>query len=237
MPQRPRFVNGEIYHVYNRGVEKRAVFVQTKDYVRFIHDLFEFNDQAPALNLHHYFTSSRASELPRNSKKPRKLLVDILCFTAMPNHYHLLLRQRVENGITEFMRKFGTGYTNYFNQKYDRVGALFQGKFKAVHVTSHAQLLYLPHYIHLNPLELYMPEWKHKKIQNIKDALRWLESYRWSSYSDYAGNKNFPSVTQRDFLHEIYGSRTSIDFMENTKEWAKSFHGIAEDMRDLLLET
>ena len=164
--QKPIFVNNGIYHIYNRGVEKRKVFTNNKDYLRFIHDLFEFNDESPVLNIGRDFTS----KVPMNEvelqslkslehslikdKHSRKLLVEILIFTLMPNHFHLLLKQRVENGIVRFMQKLGTGYTNYFNTKYQRVGSLFQGRFKAVKIEEHSHFLHLPYYIHSNPLNL-----------------------------------------------------------------------------------
>ena len=213
---------GDIYHVYNRGVEKRKIFLQERDYIRFIHDMFEFNDLAPAANTNYYSNLSK-SNFHRLERKPRKLLVEILCFCLMPNHYHFLLKEKISGGITEFMRKIGTGYTNYFNTKYDRVGPLFQGKFKAAHITEQAHLLYMPHYIHLNPLGIKMGEWRDRKIRNVTAALKFLSSYRWSSYPDFIGKVNFPSVTQRDFLYKIYRSRTSIDYEADVKEWLEDF--------------
>lgn len=216
--KKPKLVTNEVYHIYNRGVEKRNIFLNDKDYFRFIHDVFEFNDIAPTMNLNFHFQSNYT--ILRNPQKPRKLLVEILCFCLMPNHYHILLRQKVDGGITDFMRKLGTGYANYFNQKYQRVGPLCQGKFKAVHVTEESYLLYLPHYIHLNPLDLFMPEWRNQKISDVDRALRFLASYRWSSYMDYIGKKNFPSLIQRNFLSQIYRSPTSIvNYKKEMTEW------------------
>lgn len=226
---RPKFANNEIYHIYNRGVDKRNVFLEGRDYVRFIHDLFEFNDESAALRS---VPQSSEVRLRKIDRKPRKLLVEILCFCLMPNHYHLLLRQHAENGITEFMRKIGTGYTNYFNTKHARVGALFQGKFKAVHVNNDKHFLYLPHYIHLNPLDLHQPEWRDQKLRSATKALAYLSSYRWSSYPDYIGKKNFPSVTQNRKL--IFGSRTSEDYRRDIAEWLRDFD--LESMKDVILE-
>lgn len=216
--QRPEFITEQIYHVYNRGVEKRTTFTNQKDYMRFAHDIFEFNDEAPALNTAYHLQNLSKSDFGKK-RKPRKLLVEVLCFCLMPNHYHFLLLQKVDGGITEFMRKIGTGYTNYFNTKYERVGPLFQGKFKAVRIEKQRHLLYLPHYIHLNPLDLVMPEWRERKLRNPEKALAFLASYQWSSYQDYIGQRNFPSLTQREFINQIYGSRTSIDYREQMEEW------------------
>lgn len=212
---RPQFVTGEIYHIYNRGVEKRSIVQNDKDRFRFIHDMFAFNDEAPTLNAGYHHTTKTA---PHRS---RKLLVEILCFCIMPNHYHFLIKQKVDNGITLFMRKFGTGYTNYFNKKYRRVGPLFQGKFKAVLVKQEPHLLYLPHYIHLNPLDLITPKWRTQQIPNPRKALKFLESYRWSSYLDYINISNFPSLTSRNPILKYYGlsTQSTTTYHNELKEW------------------
>ena len=203
---------GNIYHIYNRGVDKREIFLDEEDRFRFIHDLFEFNDEAPALNIYYKAPNlkSKSYEVePRKidskiERKPRKLLVELMVFCLMPNHFHLMVRQREDGGITEFMRKLGGGYTYYFNTKYHRTGSLLQGKYKFVLIKNEAHFIHLPHYIHLNPLDMAAPEWREKKIENYHKAMKFLESYRWSSFSDYIGKKNFPSVTQREFLMEFF---------------------------------
>lgn len=232
--ERPSFINDEIY---NRGVEKRNVFLDNRDYFRFIRGLFEFNDILPSLNLYRRFQPTTAVGSPTSNKDN---LVDILCFCLMPNHYHLLLRQKVDSGITEFMRKIGTGYTNYFNLRYQRVGSLFQGKFKAIHISKESHLLYLPHYIHFNPLDLTLPEWRKKRLYNINIALEFLKSYRWSSYLDYIGKRNFPMITNRQFILQLYspkgvGSPTSnIFYRKDAAEWLKELS--FEFIKDIVLE-
>ncbi len=218
---RPPFITNEIYHIYNRGVEKRDICMDDHDRYRFIHDLFEFNDTSSAINNGYYFKIQGSH---KDVNKPikneaRDFLVDILAFCIMPNHYHLLLRQKADGGITNFMRKFGTGYTNSFNKKHERVGPLFQGKFKAKHVKEDAYLYYLPHYIHLNPLDMYMPEWREKGIADHKKALEYLASYRWSSYLDYIGKKNIPSVTQREVIMKLFNGTTG--YKKKMDEWMR----------------
>lgn len=204
-----------IYHVYNRGVEKRNIFSSEQDYLRFIGNLYEFNDRAPALNAGYRFRNIPIEvRLQYAQKDP---IVRILSFCLMPNHYHLMLQERREGGITAFMRKLGTGYTNYFNLKHDRVGHLFQGKFKSILLKQDAHLTHLPHYIHLNPLDLSLPEWRERTVRDVEKALHFLRAYRWSSFSDYIGKKNFPSVTDREFLTRYIGPPES--FLQNTKEW------------------
>ena len=224
---RPRPASGEIYHVYNRGVDKRKVFLDDEDRLRFIHDLFEFNDEEPAENIYYRRRRQSYEVGPRKIgvRMPRKLLVEILAFCIMKNHFHLMLRQKREGGITKFMHKLGTGYTSYFNQKYERVGALFQGKYKIAHLTADPHFVHLPYYIHLNPLDYFTPEWRERRISDHKKALKFLETYRWSSHLDYLGKQNFPSVTQREFL---------LNFFDGTKGYEKS---ISEWVRSLDLET
>jgi len=216
--ERPVFANEHIYHIYNRGVEKRDIFLDENDYYRFVHGLYEFNDKAPALSSYYY---SSEVGLRKGVERKRRVLVDVLAFCLMPNHYHLLVKQVDEGGITDFMRKVGTGYTNYFNKKRDRVGSLFQGKFKARHVTDNAHLLYLPLYIHLNPLDLTMPEWRDKVLKNSQQALRYLETYRWSSHLDYLGKNNFPLITVRGFLSDLYGG--SEQYRRDMAEYLDGF--------------
>ena len=131
------------------------------------------------------------------------MLVSLLAYTLLPNHYHLLLRQEAENGISEFMQKIGTGYTMYFNQKMERVGPLFQGRFKSVHIGEDAQFLYIPHYVHLNVLDMTHPGWKESGM-NVGDALNSIKEYEWSSAREYAGVKVKQSILSRDAIKEIF---------------------------------
>ncbi len=215
--RKPDFAEGQIYHIFNRGVEKRTTFQDDGDYYRFIHDLYEFNNEDQVFNAKYYFDPEAMSLENNNVKRfSRELLVDILVFTLMPNHYHLVLRQRKKNGIVKFMQKIGTGYTMYFNKKYERVGGLFQGRFKAVLINKDAQYLYLTHYIHSNPLGLI---YGGSTSINWKKKFNFLEDYRWSSFPDYIGKKNFPSVIQKDFILKIFGNENKYKI--RTEDWLK----------------
>lgn len=234
---------GNIYHIYNRGVEKRKVFLNKEDYFRFIHDLFEFNDENPTVNFHYYLKpngreSAQSIEvgLPKIKikKEPRKLLVELMAFCLMPNHFHLMARQLKDDGITEFMRKLGSGYTNYFNLKNHRVGPLMQGKYKFALVKNEEHFIHLPYYIHLNPLDMAAPEWRERKIENYNRAIKFLENYRWSSFQDYIGKKNFPSVTQREFLMEFFDG--SENYKAGIKQWLKELELDPKETKDIFLE-
>jgi len=137
----------------------------------------------------------------------------------MPNHIHLLLRQLKDDGISRFMQKVGGGYANYFNKKYNRKGHLFN-KFKSVYITDDDQLKTVFAYIHTNPLSFPEPGWKENGIKDENKAIKFLEEeYRWSSHFDYLGKKNFPSVTNRDFISEIMGGEQGC--RDTTRDWVK----------------
>jgi putative transposase len=162
--------NRQIYHIYNRGVDKRTVFLNKADHQRFADGLNVFNTKE---NLNGQRFSSRTNI------KNEDRLVNILVYCLMPNHFHLLLEQLDENGITKFVQKMTTSYTMYFNNKYKRTGALFQGVFKRSHIKSDPSLLEISKYIHLNPVKI---------LGDDGDKKRLLE-YPWSSFPDYVGER------------------------------------------------
>jgi len=216
--KKPFLANNEIYHVFNRGVEKRDIFLDESDYSYFVHNLYILNDQNNRLNTSRDFISKTSGDstlmevgLPSIKREP---LVDIFIFTLMPNHFHLMLRQRVKGGVSKFMQKLGTSTTKRFNEKYDRVGPLFQGKFKAVLVKKDAHFMYLPYYIHLNPMVLI-----DGSPTSINKKVGFLEGYKWSSLPDYIGKKNFPSVISKDFLLEQFGNEKK--YKKSIEKWLK----------------
>ena len=185
----------EILHVCNRGVDKRTVFLDDSDKLRFIHDMFAFNDSDPTANY---------AQPGRHNEHSRDCLVSIHAYCLMPNHYHLLLSALVDDGVSLFMKKLNGGYSKYFNERYARTGALWQGRYRRTYVERDAHMLYIPYYIHLNPLDLTHPEWRTGSVRKADQALAALKAYRWSSHLDYSGIKNFPSLLDRSFLaHEL----------------------------------
>ncbi len=183
-----QFSIGEYYHLYNRGTEKRTIFLDNADIRRFLHLLYLCNDTAPV-----HMSAIQGSTL--NGKKavsaldqPRsKPTVAIGAYCLMPNHFHLLVKEIAENGISTFMHKISTAYTMYFNKRYERTGSLFQGRFRSSHALSDEYLKYLFAYIHLNPVKLVQPDWKETGIKNRKKTERFLKDYHQSSYQDYVG--------------------------------------------------
>jgi len=124
----------------------------------------------------------------------------------MGNHYHLLVSERIDGGISQFLMKLNVGYAKYFNERYKRVGTLFQGRTKKVHVHSDAHFLHILHYIHLNPLDFLKSaeSWRTFEIKDARGALAHLEKYRWSSYLDYCGKKNFPSIITKELFGDVF---------------------------------
>jgi putative transposase len=219
-------IPGNIYHVYNRGVEKRQIFLSRQDYLRFVKGLVVFNDSQPMSNFEERFQSVFKGQ------HKRKPLVDVLAFCLMQNHYHLLLKQKTENGITEFMHKLGDGYAKYFNLKAKRVGALFQGKFQSVWIGRNRHFLYIPHYIHLNPLDLEFTHWRERPVKNRKEVLDFLKNYEWSSYNDYVGgNNNFDLVLNKNLIKEYFNAK---EYQEDLEAYLRDF--MIEDISEITLE-
>ncbi len=222
----------EVYHVLNRSMDKRKIFLDKQDYFRFIHDLFEFNDEDLVNTTFYSFKRSKDNVLEGRKIKERKLLVDILAFTVMPNHYHLLLSPKVENGIVKFMQKLGAGYVRYFNIKYKRKGTIFEGRYKHILVEKEPHFYHLPYYIHLNPLDIEFPEWRVRKLKDYNKAIEFLNNYRWSSHLDYSGKKNFPSVTNREFLLDVFGGEEK--YKDSINKWLEEME--LDRIRDFILE-
>jgi len=199
-----RFAEGEIYHIYNRGVEKRECFADDQDRSRFLLDLVEMNSTAPVVNSGYFFLrnsrqnfdSDRPMQTSRQTRGER--LSEVLAFVLMPNHFHLLLKQRRRDGIPTFMQKLGTAYTMYFNKRWHRTGMLFQGPYRAVHIKREDHYEWISHYIHANPLKLRPP------LPSAELQMESLKSYVWTSFRDYAGLGGFPHIVDKTILQELY---------------------------------
>ncbi len=213
------FVSGEFYHVYNRGTDKRDVFLDESDYNRFITLLYVANGTVPVdLKL-----QGRTLYDVRNIARGNEL-VNICGYALMPNHYHLLLQANVDAGVSDFMRKLGTAYTMYFNTKNERSGNLFQGKFKATHVNDDQYLQYLLSYIHLNPVALIEPNWKETGIKNRQQANQFLSQYKYSSYPDYLEINRIESIVLNQGALPTNLS-DATDFKSAVEFWLQDLQG------------
>lgn len=230
MPYRKQqFANGEIYHVVTRRMGNDLLFKNTDDYYRGIFSIYEFNNSKSvtirerralrAQSKTKTIETHRAHRDPTPVIDDRVLFVQILAFCLMPNHIHLLLRQLQNEGVSKFMQKFGAGYSAYFKNKYPLTpkGYFSQGRFVSVPVKTDEQLKTVFVYIHANPISLIEPKWKEAGLEDPEKSIQYVESYKWSSYPDYIGNKNFPSVTDRDFILQI------MDDVQGCRDWVENW--------------
>jgi putative transposase len=134
----------------------------------------------------------------------------------MGNHFHLLLKQVKEGGISDFMKKIG-GYVSFFNKKHDRKGTLFQGRFRATLIKTEEQLKNTFCYIHTNPVEIIEPEWKNFIVKDRFEAKEFLKDYRWSSYSSFIGQGEFDKIVKKDFFLDIFGGIDGVK--EEINNW------------------
>jgi len=172
-------VNESYYHVFNRGVASQKIFNCERDYHQFIDRMNYYRNN----NLPTGF--AQLMDLPLRTKRDlldqlevkKDYIVVIIAFCLMPNHFHLLLKQKTDNGISQFLSNLSNGFTRYYNIKHKRAGTLLQGRFKAVLVESDEQLIHLSRYIHLNPYSA-----------GLVDTLPELKKYPYSSLAEFISN-------------------------------------------------
>jgi putative transposase len=179
------FAVGETYHVYNRGAHKLEVFRGEADYGRFLLLLHLANHSAPIVVRDVLKKYRGESSVIFREVEADKVLVDILAYCLMPNHFHLVLRQKSENGISTFLRRLLTGYSMYFNLVHKHSGTLFQGPSRSKYIGAEAYFRYIFAYTHLNPLELVNLGWKEGKEIDTQKSRTFLNTYRYSSFYDY----------------------------------------------------
>lgn len=233
MRKKKQFTIGKIYHVYNRGVAKYSICKKEDDYWRFLQGLCLFNDKNSAANILWQLARNRG-ELNLKVlkdyivKNQRESLVRILAYCVMGNHFHLLVEEIKDGGIVKFMQKLGTGYACYVNNKYKRVGPLFQGRFKAALVDEERYLLYLLVYINvINPGQLAQPNLKNEGIKNIPKILKAAEEYSWSSHLDYLGKRGSIIIDKGIFNEILSTPKDYQNLVENVlsdKKYKEIFH-------------
>ena len=190
------FTEGEYYHIYNRGVEKRNIFIAEKDYWRFIASLLLFQGKVPVSQISRIVNDVQNLELDKDIFKEvlKSRIVELVCFCLMPNHFHFILKEIKEGGISKFMMRLADSYTKFFNTKYERTGHLFSGVFQSVHIDINKYLLYLSSYIHLNPSELRA--WYGREIE-----------YSWSSFQDFTGENRWGDFLNTPIILEQFKSK------------------------------
>ncbi len=212
MERKFSFNEGEFYHIYNRGTDKRQIFIDDDDY-RYFQKLLYLCNSTKRIIVRDLIKGISVYTVEREDT-----FVDMGAYCLMPNHFHLLLYEKKKRGVTTFMSKLSTAYAVYFNRKYKRTGCLFEGRFKAIHIKEDGYLEYLFSYIHLNPIKLIQTDWKVVGIKDLKKARAYLEEYSYSSYLDYLGGvREEGSIIKRENFPEYFSG--AQDFKKLTDEW------------------
>lgn len=194
-----KIVPNEYYHVYNRGNNKQLIFLDDKDRARFIFLILYFQSGVILNNISFFtfqFIKHRVFDISKKvlSDILKNRSIELISFILMPNHFHLILCELQEQGLSQYMQRVLNAYTKYFNTKYGRSGHLFQGPFQIVHIKDNNQLLYLSTYIHRNSREL--PKWKNKEYL-----------FPWSSYQDYVGENRWGELLKNQIILDQFSSR------------------------------
>jgi putative transposase len=203
---RVRFGEREYFHVFNRGVEKRLIFMDDKDRWRFMTLLIVVRGDAVFNQISRLVSAveHRRFDIAFLKEILKKRHVELVSFCLMPNHFHLILRESRDGGISKFMQRLADAYTKYFNLRHNRSGHLFGGKFQSVHIDRNEYLNYLSAYIHLNPKELR--KWHGKEIY-----------YPWSSFQDFSKENRWGPFLNSSVIRDQFKSGVEYQkFVEET---------------------
>lgn len=186
----------EIYHIYNRGMHQHAIFHDKHDYARFLFLILFFQSPLSFENIgRHISAFMKQADFKVSAKIIADVVhqrnVELMAFVLMPNHFHVIVKEIRVNGISDYMHRIGTAFTNYVNIKYHHSGHIFQGSYRAVHISDNDQLLYTSAYVHKNARTL--KSWSNK-----------LTQYPWSSYQDFVEDNRWENLIKRDLILEQF---------------------------------
>ena len=214
---------GEWYHCYTRGIDKRTVFQSRSDYLRFQQALYLSNsDKNIERGAIQHLSHQEILATERGNP-----LVAVGAYCLMPNHFHLLIKERREGGLTRFMQKLGTSYTMYFNAKNQRSGALFVGPFRSRHVDDDRYLSRVVPYIHLNAAEIFEHGWKKGKATNLKNLETNLQKYPYSSFQDYTSDaRGEAGIIDKHELQDLlsYKMPPLNDLLPEMRDYYENLH-------------
>jgi len=200
------FSENSFHHVYNRGVEKRKIFLDQDDYAMFIYYLYIYVQ--PLKEIKNRYPGTPFRLLGKNLSEE----IDLIAYCLMPNHFHLLLKGSKKDSISKLLKQLTNAYTFYFNSKYDRVGSLMQGVFKSVRIVTDEQLIHVSRYIHLNPTIGFL-------VKNLND-------YKYSSLSSYGGGKDKMKIKKDYVLEHFKSSKEYVKFVLDQESYAKELNKI-----------
>lgn len=205
--RKTRIAPGEHYHIYNRGNDKQLIFLDDRDRARFVFAILYFQLPTAFYNLGRkvtHFVRHRVFNIQElDNEAMARRYIDLVAFALMPNHFHLIVHETKEGGISRYMQRVLDAYTKYFNTKYKKSGHLFQGPFQAVHIEDNEQLLYLSAYIHRNPREIR--GWKNKEHE-----------FEWSSYQDYIKKNRWGSLLNTEVISSQFSNDEYVDFVDTS---------------------
>lgn len=199
----------EYYHIYNRGNNKQNIFIDERDWSRFLFLIFYLQSPFVFYNIGRYvnnFVRHRVFNVSKTMHENviKNQTIELINFALMPNHFHLIIKEVNEGGISRYMQRIQDGYTKYFNTKYGLSGHLFQGPFHAIHIDNNEQLLHLSAYIHRNPREI--SRWKNKEHQ-----------FSWSSFQDYIYENRWEDILKKEIISEQFSSNKEYrNFVDNS---------------------
>lgn len=206
-------VNDQCYHIYNRSINKEPIFVNKGDCKRALTTINYYHFSKQTLRLSYFLALGfeRRMDILKSLVLNSPPLVEIISYCLMPNHFHLLVKQARDNGISKFISKFQNSYTKYFNTKHQRQGHLFQGQFKAVRVENDEQLIHVHRYIHLNPYSSYV-------VKNKQQ----LESYPYSSLPEYLFRESKGNFCEKNLILEFFPTNQAYkEFIFNQADYQR----------------
>lgn len=207
-------VTGEYYHLFNRGINKMPVFIYKRDYQRFIKsaNYYQFAGPKPKFSV---YCKGSLQKFNLDNK-----IIEVISYSLMPNHFHFLVKQIRDGGISEFIRNLLDSYTKYFDLKHNWFGPIFQGVFRSVLIKSDSQLLHISRYIHLNPL--------------ISGLVKNTDNYIWSSYPEYLESSQIPAICSKDVILKQFKSiKNYQDFVKDHEEYARELEFIKHQLIDM----
>ena len=225
MPQRKvLLVEGQIYHIVARGVDSMQIYWNDHDYQRFLKTFVYYQHRKFPMRFSYFIrlVSERRDRILESLKAENNLLVDILVFALMPNHYHFLVKQLVPGGVMNFCRLINNSYSKYLNTLHKRKGPVFENRFRAVLIDSEPQLLHTSRYIHLNPYSSFV-------VQSREELIK----YPYFSLGEYAGRIN-PGVCNTELILSHFKSRQDyLDFVFDNADYQRNLdiikHQLDED--------
>lgn len=207
MHRKDILATGKIYHIFNRGVNKQNIFFAEDDYRRFLQVATHYLTSKRQFSHSKKPISDTVSEMAKIDSK-----VEVLAYCLMPNHFHLLVKQLGDRGITWYLQHVSNSYSHYIHTKYKRTGPLFEGPFKNVLIETDEQLIHVSRYIHLNPL--------------VSNLIKNLNDYLWSSYSSYINDEKDPLCTTKTILGYFKGKKDYRQFVLDQIDYGKELQRI-----------